>query len=162
MRSNVKIEEGFKKRRYPERKKRSPIFYQHVLDPVGRVWCIYVLLMAEELMAYTEGHMFDRQFKRAGLTRDLLHARVLERVPAYEDYYLMKTGNPLTPNITYDRWHKKSAYANGEKGKGGIPSQSHEHYSRSEKLRPLVPAVEEAFRSGRTLTLEEMRKLGTF
>lgn len=161
MKSNTGVKEGFKPRKQKPRKSRESLIYQHYLDPVGRTWLIITCLTAEQMMEGSEAYLFDRKFRDAGLRDKTLKQRVDAICPQYPGYYFEQTeGNELTANIYYDRAHKKCLYTNGPKGKGGIPARSNEHYTRSKWLRPCVPAVEQAFRRGDPLTLDEMRVMG--
>lgn len=161
MLKNTRVKEGFRKRKYPSnRKSREPVIYQHVDDPAGRVWIIFVCLIGEALLGFGNAHLIDRKFKEAGLTKEALRATVDLRLPDYPLYYEEKAKRPINDNIYYQRFHKKEVYTNGPTGKGGTPGQSREHYTVSDKLRPVFPQVVEAFMSGKTLTLEKMMELG--
>jgi hypothetical protein len=164
MRSNAKVKEGYHRRAYPEnRLSRGPVTYQHINDPAGRTFLIYVQMVGDQLTEGTSAYIFDRDFVGAGLGKQKLFDAVVARLPFYPTYYRQVSGRDLTPLIVYKRWHNKVVYTNGKTGTKGQnkPAQSREHYSSSERLRRCVPAVEEAFRRGGRLTLQQMRELGT-
>jgi hypothetical protein len=159
---NVGVTDGFRRKKYSARKRREPLRYAHVHDPVGRTFLLYVSFMGEQLVGgHVDGVNMTRRFKEAGITDKVLHAAVVAKLPAYPAYYAEKAGRELTPNTTMQRWRMKATYTNGKAGQGGTPAQSREHYTASPRLRPYVARVEAAFRSGAVLTLEQMRELGT-
>jgi len=162
MRTNIRVTEGFKNRKYPKnRKSRGKIPpYQHVQDPAGRTWSIITQLTGEQLTGETNGHLITRKFAAAGVTKERIFALVEMRCPEYGAHYRQMTGKPLTPHITRERWHKACVYSNGQTGKGGKGAQSPLHYTQNKLLRAVFPEVEHAFRTGLALSLEQMIKLG--
>ena len=166
MKANVKVQDNFRKRDYPNiRKSRKPLTYQHVDDPIGRCWLCILLIKAEELVSGADKHLlFERKFKQAGITRQKLYEISQNFCPEYAAYYARHAERPLTPKICYERWHKKAVYKNGPKGEGGNPTPSAEFYTDIKSgLRACFPLVANALMTKRSsqFSLIEMRRLGT-
>ena len=59
-------------------------------------------------------------------------------------------------DIVWDRYHKMY-YRNDEKGFDRL-CRSREHYTIDSKLTPILPRIEELFRTKSQITLEDMKE----
>lgn len=163
MLKNTGIEDNFKQRPLTQpRKKRAPLKYKHVLCPEGRAFILFVQFTVEQFLQGDKACMFTRKFKEAGLSPSAVHAYVRQRIQDYPAFYEEHSGRKLTDNIVKDRMHKGCLYTNGASGVGGKGAQGPEHYTRSDRLRPLVSKFEAWFRSGKKANLRKMAKLGEY
>lgn len=163
MEENKKTRNGILRRNYKREKSYSGPTYPFKKCGCGRfVLCLIYLIAGEKIK---RGETYDRNFRKAGLTKQWLFDELVRFLPWFKrEYTKGRPGYTLTPDIVYDRLHKM--FYNTEKGPGkSYPVGSSWEDPRNHlALQPFLELAEHYFKRNKPISITEVieccRELG--
>ena len=160
MESNKASKNGHKKRKYVRINTYKGPKGNFVDHPEGRTAKILIALIAETIIK--PGETYDRNFRKAGLTKEWLYSELVRLAPWVIDFYSStRPGWILTPHIVYSRWHKGCVYnTNSGPGNSYTVGTGKEHPRNNLRLQPFLESVDKLFKRNVATTLEEACNAG--